>query len=173
MSFDPTEQVSELLASIQPPSRPVDRAWRRVNPKWLLVARIFVTLIAGEQVLSRLTVARSLADLKALLCVDQHLGRIRDAAVRRRVCELLASPTTPLAVVEGYAALSFARELAWNDEDGGLADRVCSVQQAAMQLGVRPETLYQAILDEQVAAELMISSREVERLHRHRPSAWE
>ncbi|MBP8002258.1 MAG: hypothetical protein KA314_23230 [Chloroflexi bacterium] len=142
--------------------------WRRVNPKWSMVARVFVNLLTDEAVLPRLTQATTAEELKAILFVDHYLAQVHNHCFRQQIRELLATPTVPLADIVTYAALSFAHEAIWLE--GGEAEPlnkeaiVYKLAAAADQLGVSVETLYQAILDDKINAELVLTRTEIERL---------
>ena len=74
----------------------------------------------------------------------------------------------PLADIVTYAALSFAHEAIWLEgceaEPLNKEAIVYKLAAAADQLGVSVETLYQAILDDKINAELVLTRTEIERL---------
>ena len=57
--------------------------WRRVNPKWSMVARVFVNLLTDEAVLPRLTQATTAEELKAILFVDHYLAQVHNHCFRQ------------------------------------------------------------------------------------------
>jgi hypothetical protein len=119
-----------------------------------------------------LVTAQTVAELKAVLFVDHYLSRIKNGSFRQHIQALLANPAVPLAVIEQYAALSFAREAVWQPESqtDSLEEQVLySVEAAAVQLGLNPEALYQRIAAGTVAAHLYLTWPEVARLLEEAP----
>lgn len=154
-------QAESPTLSLSPESR------QRVNPKWSMVAHVFVNMLRQDAVIPRLAQARSLDDLKAILFVDHYVSRIRCAIFRQHLQELLANPAVPLAAIESYAALSFAYNAIWPASPTAAVDKdqvLYSVEAAAVQLGLPVEMLLPAIQAGEVTAGIYLTRAEVERL---------
>jgi hypothetical protein len=167
LAMNAPANLLDLLAHAAPTSLDMEEvAWQRVDPRWSMVARVFVNRLQNEAVLPRLERAGDADDLKAALLVDYYLSLTRSPQHRQHVRELLASDAT-LADVATYAALSFAQELLWPDDADAPLDKsqlFYLIPEAAAQLGRLPEQLYADILADRVAAQLVISRAELERL---------
>lgn len=173
-----TKHVQSLIAQTKKGSLIMDDAdWERVNPQLSMVARVFVNRLENACVLPRLLDAADVADLKAVLVVDHYLSLLANPLQRRHVQELLEAGA-PLADIASFAALSLAQELIWPDTAVNQAapvspaDLFYPIPAAAVQLGMMPEELYEAILADRVEAQLVISQAEVEQLLAGRKGAW-
>lgn len=162
------DNLTTLVSQATSPSLQLQsESWKRVNPKWSMVVRVFVNMLTNEEVIPRLAAARTVVDLKAVLFVDHYLARVRNIHFKRHIRELLANTQVPLETIETYAALSFAREAIWQEEGLSSIDKhelLYSVEAAAAQLNMEPEALYRNILADEVNAELYICRTEIEKL---------
>jgi len=161
----------------QAPSGSLDlkrEGWKRINPKYSMIARAFISLLSDETVLARLEHAQSIEDLKALLVVDEYLARVRQLEHRRQIQELVANTQVPLDLIEVYAALTYLQEALLVADEIPVAERVeheldrvvYTAEAAARQLGWNTEELYEAIARDDVRAELCIRLGELLRVRR-------
>ncbi len=159
------DNVEALVSAASQPALELQQeTWQRINPKWRIVTRILVTMLSQESILSRLALAQTLNDLKAVLFIDHYLSRVRYGRFQEHIQTLLANPDVPLSVIERYAALSFAYEAIWQPEATFEETPLYSIAAAAVQLGMEPDEIYQDILGGKIQAELYLSCTEVARL---------
>lgn len=158
------ENVEAIVSKASAPRLTIQHeAWQRINPKWRIVARLFVAMLSEEAILPRLATAETIEDLKAILFVDHYLSRMRYGRFRDQIQELLTSPDVSLAVIERYAAFSFLYKAVW-EKDAAPNSPLYSVEAAAVQLGRTCDEIYQAILEEKIEADLYLSWTEIARL---------
>lgn len=173
--MNPLEQAEQIVA--QGTYSPLDftrETWKRINPKFSMIARTFINLLRNETVLSRLGHAQTIDDLKALLVVDEYLARAKQLEHRRQIQELLANPQVPLDLIEVYAALTYLQEALLVDDEIPRAEQieheldrvVYTAEAAARQLGWNTEELYEAIARDDIRAELCIRLGELLRVRR-------
>jgi hypothetical protein len=139
-----------------------------VDPKFTMVARLFVKMLKDEAVVPRLQAAQSVDDLKAILFADDCLSRARNVYLRHHLLELLADPEADTAVIVERIALHHARNVYFDvappDDGVNPARTLHTVEAAAERLGVETDSLYQSILDGRARAVLCLTQAEVERL---------
>jgi hypothetical protein len=173
--MSPFEQAEQIVA--QATYSPLDvtrEPWKRINPKFSMIARTFISWLRNETVLSRLEHAQTIDDLKALLVVDEYLARVRQLEHRRQIQELVANTQVPLDLIEVYAALTYLQEALLVANEIPVAERVeheldrvvYTAEAAARQLGWNTEELYEAIARDDVRAELCIRLGELLRVRR-------
>jgi hypothetical protein len=162
------DQVVRLVSEASDSSVSLDTTeWGRVNPKWTMVARVFVNMLQNDVVRPRLLQAENVSELKAVLFVDYYLTLIQDNLFHHQVQALLANPTVPLAVIAYYAALSFARDAVWQCTPDMMPDRgqfAYPIAAVAAHTGMDVEMLYRKIASGEIDAELMMPWAEVEQL---------
>jgi hypothetical protein len=169
-SFEQAEQI--VAQATYSPLDVTREPWKRINPKFSMIARTFISWLRNETVLSRLEHAQTIDDLKALLVVDEYLARVRQLEHRRQIQELVANTQVPLDLIEVYAALTYLQEalLVANPVAERVEhelDRVVyTAEAAARQLGWNTEELYEAIARDDVRAELCIRLGELLRVRR-------
>lgn len=173
--MSPLEQAEQIVAQVT--WSPLDmrrETWKRINPRFSMIARTFISWLRDETVLSRLEHAQTIDDLKALLVVDEYLTRVKQIEQRRQIQELVANPQVPLDLIEVYAALTYLQEALLVADEIPLVERVeheldrvvYTAEAAARQLGWNTEELYEAIARDDVRAELCIRLGELLRVRR-------
>lgn len=139
-----------------------------VDPKFTMVARLFVKMLKDEAVVPRLQAAQTVDDLKAILFADDCLSRVRNVYLRHHLLELLADPEADTAAIIGRIALHYAHTAYFDvasPNDGINPARILhTVESAAERLGIEADSVYQSILDGEVQAVLCLTQAEVERL---------
>lgn len=173
--MSPFEQAEQIVAQVT--YSPLDftrETWKRINPKFSMIARTFISWLRNETVLARLEHAQTIDDLKALLVVDEYLARVKQLEHRRQIQELLANTQVPLDLIEVYAALTYLQEALLLGDEIPVVERVeheldrvvYTAEAAARQLGWNTEELYEAIARDDVHAELCIRLGELLRVRR-------
>ncbi|OQY47806.1 MAG: hypothetical protein B6242_04095 [Anaerolineaceae bacterium 4572_78] len=169
MSNNQDNIISLISQTSSPTLKLYQQEWKRVNPKWSMVARVFINMLTNEEVIPRLATATTIENLKAVLFVDHYLTSVKNNQFRNQIRVLLSNDMVPLETIETYAALSFAREAIWmsgEDESINKNTILYSIEAAASQLNLEPEDLYHAILSDEINAELYLSRTEIERLQK-------
>lgn len=173
--MSPFEQAEQIVSQVV--YSPLDltrEAWKRINPKFSMIARTFISWLRNETVLSRLGHAQTIDDLKALLVVDEYLARVKQLEHRRQIQELVANTQVPLDLIEVYAALTYLQEALLEEQEIPVAEReghlsarvVYTAEAAARHLGWNTEELYEAIARDEIHAELCIRLEELLRVRR-------
>ena len=166
MTINPAESTNRVIALVSRAGTALapfdDEEITRINPKWTMVARVFISALRNKTVLSRLAAASSVNELKGILFVDAYLSVIRDVATRQHIRDLIADPRVSLQTLMTYMALTYARQNVCVDGDAELL--YYTIEGAAQQLGCDPATLYRGILAGNTHATLILERTEVERL---------
>jgi len=161
-----TAHLARLLS--RPPARErrlPEEDLAHLNPKHVMAARAFLSLLTSGEVLGRLRQAGSLSDMKALLLADTFFERAVDPRVRQQVSAMLRSTDVGLETIVRHLALSLARD-AWAaaPDEASPTDVLYPLDIAAEELGTPVEALCRGIEEESIDAVLCLPFAEMERL---------
>jgi hypothetical protein len=136
-----------------------------LNPKHVMAARAFLSLLTSGEVLGRLRQAGSLSDMKALLLADAFFERAVDPRVRQQLSAMLRSADVGLDAIVRRLALAIAGD-AWaaTPDEASLPDVLYPLDAAAEELGIPIDELCSGIEQERIRAVLCLPLAEMERL---------
>jgi hypothetical protein len=138
-----------------------------LNPKHVMAARAFLSMLTCGEVLGRLSQAGSLSEMKTLLLADAFFERAADPRVRQQVSAMLRSADVGLDTIVRHLALAIAKD-AWaaTSAEASPSDVLYPLDLAAEELGVPAEDLCRGIEQDRIQAVVCLPLAEMERLRR-------
>ena len=152
-------------------SRPPARRWHlpedlvHLNPKHVMAARAFLSMLTCAEVLDRLRTADSVCEAKTLLLADAFFERVSDPRVRQQVSAMLRSAEASVDHIVRQLAFALARD-AWAaaSPDAPPSDVLYPLDVAAEELGIPAQDLCRGIEQNRIQAVVCLPLAEMERL---------